>query len=201
MKIIRLKTDYFSAVELKQIITTLKSGQIIILPTDTIFGFSCLINQPTTIKKINLLKKSPQNKKLLILISNYSQLKKYCRVSAGQLTYLKKIWRKGQRPGTIILTSRLKKTISVAVRQPQTKFLIQLLKNLNSPLVSTSINFSGQPELKTTVAIIKFIKKLPVSQQPQLMIINKKIPQTRLAVRPSKIIDIRNIKNIKIIRA
>jgi tRNA A37 threonylcarbamoyladenosine synthetase subunit TsaC/SUA5/YrdC len=79
-------------------------------------------------------------------------LKKYVFLSAEKERYLKKIWRESTRPTTVILKHRALlpriltgKTDSLALRLPKSKFLIKMIKELDEPIVSTSLNLSYQP--------------------------------------------------------
>jgi L-threonylcarbamoyladenylate synthase len=89
-----------------------------------------------------------------------------------------------------------KKTIqiddSIAIRMPDDKFLQTIIKKLKKPIISTSLNISKQPVLMDLIDIEKYFTE----HQPDLavdigVIKNKK---------PSKLIDIKNIEDIKILR-
>lgn len=53
----------------------LQNQQVVVLPTDTISGLSCLADSTAAIKKIYRIKKRDQKKPLLILISDFKWLK------------------------------------------------------------------------------------------------------------------------------
>jgi tRNA A37 threonylcarbamoyladenosine synthetase subunit TsaC/SUA5/YrdC len=81
------------------------------------------------------------------------------------------------------------------VRLPKNDFLIKMIRSINAPLASTSCNLSGEPEVGNLREIISLFKKQ--KYQPDFVVsYNKARPRKK----PSKIIDIRNINNIKLIR-
>jgi len=156
----------------------LKKGKIVALPTDTIYGFSCLADNVRAIKKIRRLKRRDQRdiqKPLLILVSGLAMLKKYALVPKRQTALLKQIWSKNTRPTTVILRSRgrLPQELTgaadgLAVRLPKSEFLIRILKKVRKPLASTSLNISGRKSLNDLRRLSRYWP-LP-SLQPDLVI-------------------------------
>jgi len=80
----------------------------------------------------------------------------------------------------------------VAVRRPDNKFLLELLKKVNEPIVSTSLNITGQPDLKDISHVEKYFK----GNKPDIIIDARKLPKQK----PSRLEDLRGIQNIKILR-
>ena len=103
-----------------------------------------------------------------------------------------------EKPTTFILKSRnkLAKNISfknkgIGVRLPKDELLIKIIKKINIPLVSTSLNISGQQNISSVKNLEKYFKI-----QPDLVVdtgVNKK-------TKGSRIIDIRDLDDVKIIR-
>lgn len=174
-----------------------KKGSIIIYPTDTIYGIGCLATNKKAINKIYKIKKREAGKPLLILISSLAMLKKYYKINNKQMIFLKKIWGKNFRPITVILKSKnnLPKELAgenhtIAVRLPKNDFLIKLIKIIKYPIVSTSANISGKEYNED----IKKIGKLFGGK------IDLIVDAGQLKNKPSKIIDITDIENIRILR-
>ena len=84
-----------------------------------------------------------------------------------------------------------KKTI--ALRIPKYKFLNDLLKKINKPLVQTSVNISGQASLIKIRDIIKEFEKQ--KNQPDLIIDAGNLPKRK----PSKIVNLTG-KGKKVLR-
>jgi len=173
----------------------LKRGLVIAYPTDTVYGLGCDCRNVEAIKKINKIKGEKSNKPLLVLVSDFLMLKKYCFVNSAQADYLKKIW---PGPVTAILKRRpiLPEELtgglnSLAVRLPRNEFLIKIISEIGFPLISTSLNKKGYKPLTDVNNLEKHFKYLP-----DLVIDAGK----GKGVKPSRLVDIRDINNIKVIR-
>ena len=220
MKKIKIDLKKISKEEIDLIVDYLKRGQIIAYPTETVYGLGCLAIKTKAIKQVHKIKRSPADKPLLILIKSYCQLHDICYVSAKQDRYIRSIWPRttrqaqnpeymhNEQPTTFILRGKgvLPGIISgnkdsLAVRLPvantsqnlpKKQFLIKILKKINTPLISTSLNKYGQKPLAGFSRIEKYF--FPHT----LDLLIDAGPLTKKAV--SRIIDIRDINNIKTLR-
>lgn len=180
---------------------SLKIGQVLVLPTDTIYGLSCLANNVRSIKKIYHLKERDAKKPMSILVSSLEMAKKYVVISEKQEKLLKKIWSKSQPPTTVILKNKFKlpreltrNVEGLAVRLPKSSFLIKILEKVDCPLVSTSLNLSGKKEITDLSKLhLTFPKK---NNRPDLIIDAGASPQNKA----SRLIDLRNADEPVIIR-
>ncbi len=218
MKIIKKNKKKIKKEEINLIADYFKKGKVIVYPTDTIYGLGCLATDKKAINKIYKIKKRKKGKALLILISSLAMLKKYCYVSKGQEKFLKSVWKfktpraplykGGKSAVTVILKSRgvLPRKLagegnSLAVRLPRNEFLIKIIKKVGRPIVSTSVNISGEKSLASVENVERYFKtpRAPLIKGavnlPDLV-----VDAGKLKNKPSKIADIRDIKNIKILR-
>jgi L-threonylcarbamoyladenylate synthase len=154
-KTLSLKQAPDTAASIKIAAACLRSGGIAILPTDTIYGLSCRADKAAAIRKIKKLKGNEAKKPLLILVDSLAMLKKYTFISRSQSLWLNKHWVRGTRPTTVILPHRglLPKELTgdsdgLAARLPKSEFLIKILRVIGCPLVSTSLNHSGQESVR-----------------------------------------------------
>lgn len=195
MKTIKINQKNVDEEAWEIIIGYLKRGKIIVYPTDTIYGLGCMAADEKAIKRIIRIKKSPLNKPFIILAGSYCMLKKYCYLSQKQRNYLNTVW---PGPVTVILKSRgiLPKILSgdqagLGIRLPKNKFLTTMIKKAGTPIVSTSLNIHGQKYIQN----LKQAKNIFNKEKPDLIIDGGKSLS-----KPSKLIDISDIKNIKILR-
>jgi len=195
MRILKNDLKNLSAEQIDLIVDYLKRGKVIVYPTDTVYGLGCDARNVNAIKRINKIKGKKGNKPLLILISDFKMLKKYCFASPPQTDYLKKIW---PGPVTVILKRRpiLPKELtgglnSLAARLPENDFLIKIIDKVGWPIVSTSLNKKGEKPLTNMLNLEKHFKHLP-----DLVIDAGECKRTK----PSRLMDIRDVKNIKILR-
>ncbi len=195
MQTLKIDLEKVTGEQIDLIVDYLKRGLVVAYPTDTVYGLGCDARNADAIKKINKIKGEKGNKPLLILISDFKMLKKYCFASPPQTDYLKKIW---PGPVTAILKRRpnLPKELtgglnSLAVRLPKNDFLIKIINEVGFPIVSTSLNKKGDKPLRNPQNLEKHFKYLP-----DLAVDAGEYEKTK----PSRLIDLRDVKNIKVIR-
>jgi len=149
--------------ELKNCITHLKNGGLILYPTDTLWGIGCDASNPEAVKKIYALKKRTDSKALICLVADDRMLSKYIK----DIPYVAlDIIEVAENPTTIIYdnpqnvaSSLIASDNSLAIRIPDDEFCFQLLRKLNGAIVSTSANISGQPNPKSFSEISNEILK------------------------------------------
>lgn len=148
---LKINQKKITSAELALIIKSLNRGEVMVYPTDTIYGLGCLATDVKAIKKIKVIKKRDENKPFIILVSSLYMAKKYCFVSKKQELILKELW-SGRRPTSVILKQRnllpielIPKQKGIAVRLPKSDFLRKMIRTSGTPIVSTSFNVSGEP--------------------------------------------------------
>lgn len=137
----------------------LRQGEVIALPTDTIYGVGALAFNAGAVAKIYDVKKRPADKAIPVFVASVDALKQVCGdISPDILLLLEEYW-----PGalTVILPASpaLPGVVTnygdtIAVRIPNHPVVLNLLALLKEPLAVTSANLSGQPT-PTTPAEIK----------------------------------------------
>ncbi|OVE79473.1 threonylcarbamoyl-AMP synthase [bacterium G20] len=134
-------TDSFD----EKVIELLKSGSIGFMPSDTIYGLSCLALNNNAVERIHKLKDRSSGKPFIVLISDTAQLKRLGVIST-EIAAALRYW-----PGPLTIISGAEKapswlhlgTKTLAVRQPDNQKLLELMKK-TGPLISTSANIAGQ---------------------------------------------------------
>ncbi len=127
----------------------LRSGGIILYPTDTIWGIGCDATNETAVEKIIALKQRPSSKSFVVLVAAERDVLQH--VAAPDLAvfdYIDQI----QKPVTVIYEHALglaenvlANDGSVALRICKDEFCKHLIKRFRKPIVSTSANVSGEP--------------------------------------------------------
>lgn len=141
--------------ELNKIYNILNNGGTVVMPTDTVYGIIGDALNENSADKIYKIKNRDYKKPFIILISDIEMLCKYVKnISALELELMNTFW---PGPLTIILekTELIPNIVTsnsdyVAVRIPNDKLLIELIKKLNRPLISTSANLSGNNTITNT---------------------------------------------------
>ena len=132
--------------EITNAVDVLKSGGIILYPTDTIWGVGCDACCDIAVKKVYEIKRRDHSKPLICLASSFEMVSEYVEIS--NLKKLKSISEKS--PTTFIFDNPVKiskyvsnNTYSLGFRVPNDNFCLELIKKFGSPIVSTSANISG----------------------------------------------------------
>ncbi len=149
---------------LKIIVEKLLNGEVIIFPTDTVFGIGCIATDTSAIEKIYKLKGREKTKSLLLNVANITTIKKFAQVSIRDEKLIKKFM-----PGALSLILRVKndtplshyvvKDNKIGIRIPNNKNLLWILKKIKLPLISTSCNLSGQPSCLNAIDAEKIFKQ------------------------------------------
>lgn len=187
-----IKTDKIRPAIVDLVAGSLKAGQVLVLPTDTIYGLSCLATDLRAIKKIYRIKKRDPRKPVLVLVSDLAMAKKYVYISKKQEAFLEDYWSKRSEPTTVIFKNKgrlpealTKNSSGLALRLPKSKFLIKIIEKAGCPLVSTSLNFSGQADITNLKKLTKYFPQK--ADRPDLVIDTGPAPRRK----PSRVIDLR----------
>ncbi|HWH64217.1 MAG TPA: L-threonylcarbamoyladenylate synthase [Ginsengibacter sp.] len=130
---------------LAQVADCLKSGGIIIYPTDTIYGLGCDIYHPKAIERICKIKNiDPQKAKLSFICRNLSNLSDYTKSIDTPLYRVLKNYLPG--PYTFILPASKEvpkllksKKDTVGLRVPDNVICSSILEILGNPILSASL--------------------------------------------------------------
>lgn len=127
----------------------LRTGGLILYPTDTIWGIGCDATDETAVQKIFTLKKRSESKSLVVLLADAKDLLHHV---ANPRPDMADIIAGFTRPTTVIYEGALglapnviSEDGSIAIRIVKDPFCRHLIKRLRKPLVSTSANISGEP--------------------------------------------------------
>ncbi|TDG36807.1 threonylcarbamoyl-AMP synthase [Pedobacter changchengzhani] len=138
--------------EINKALEILKSGGVILYPTDTIWGLGCDATNAEAVDKLLKIKNRPADKSLIILLDTDSKLQSYFN-EIPEIAY--DLMEYAENPLTIILsgaknlaTNVMNTDGSVGVRIVKHDFCTQLLQRFRKPIVSTSANLSGQSSPK-----------------------------------------------------
>lgn len=126
--------------------------KVVILPTDTVYGFSAIVNENTD-KKIREIKGRSEKKPFIQLIANPSDIYEYTSCKIPQ-----KIFDLWPGPLTVIVPDiRLegKEINTTAFRCPGDEWLRKIIGESGKALFSTSVNRSGFPVLDSEEDIVK----------------------------------------------
>ena len=149
--------------DIENSLQVLKTGGIIIYPTDTVWGIGCDATNEKAVEKIYQLKNRSDEKAMIVLVADEKDILNH--VAAPDLSvfdYLEKT----KKPTTVIYggaigfaDNLIGMDGSIAIRICQENFCRQLIKRFRKPIVSTSANISGEQVAKIFTEISDEIKR------------------------------------------
>lgn len=129
---------------------TLARGGVAVLPTDTLYGLSSMISSEEGVRRISAIKRAPNDRRYVLLASSVDMVARFVS-SFGCATHeqLAAVW---PAPVSVILPSGPACPAwigpTVAVRVPALAPLRELIERLGEPIVSTSVNRTGESPLQ-----------------------------------------------------
>ena len=143
---IKLKHSSFNE-HVVRAVDELNAGHIIALPTDTLYGIAALAQNQEAINQIYKVKRRCELKPLALCVSSVDQIYEWAEVTVSKQLLFDIL------PGPVTLlfkrTSKLNRELNpdtplVALRIPNSKFIVEVARQCNSPLALTSANISSQ---------------------------------------------------------
>ena len=135
---------------------------LVITPTDTVYGIMADAIDEDAIKKVYDIKKRGYNKPLIILVDSFEMLSHYTEeLSEMEKKLMDRFW-----PGLVTFILKKNDKISdlitagsdtVGVRIPDNKDLLEIIRRINRPVVSTSANITETPVITSIEMLEKEI--------------------------------------------
>lgn len=163
-KILKLDVSCVDSVLLREAASVVKSGGVVVYPTETLYGLGCDAFNMEAVEKIFELKSREGRTPLSVAVANFADVQELVEeVPPSALVLMRKYW---PGPLTIVLrkSSELPGLVTgglptVGLRMPDHPVALALIKEAGAPLVSTSANLSGQPGPTTVDEIPEEIKE------------------------------------------
>lgn len=136
----------------------LKKGQVIGIPTDTIYGLACSANDPEAIKRLYEIKGRNEEKPVAICVSEFEHLRHWGRADHLQDELISQLL---PGPVTIVLNKSIHLTNpylnngieKIGIRIPDFDFIRDVCRIFKQPMALTSANKSSE---KSTLNINEF---------------------------------------------
>ncbi len=139
--------------QIAHISQSLKDGDVIAIPTDTIYGLAVDATIEHAVKKLFSTKK--RGDKFFTLFMSKSEIEKYATIAKRKIVDF-------FIPGklTVILKKRKDASLpyiseKIGIRIPQHDFVLGLLSSYGKPLAVSSANISGEPPLASPYDIVE----------------------------------------------
>lgn len=130
--------------------TVLRSGGVIVFPTDTVMGIGCLMDNAEAIQHLYKVKKRSIDQPTAVLVSSLGMAVKIMKNQPDKYLQklLNKFWPGGlsivMEASEVVPQSIMGKTKEIGIRIPRFQPLTELISDIGIPLVATSANFKGE---------------------------------------------------------
>jgi L-threonylcarbamoyladenylate synthase len=138
---------------LDQSIEVLLNSQVILYPTDTVWGIGCDATSIDAVAKIFKLKNRVESKSLVVLVSSIEMLHTYVDAVPQKAIDIISTTKK---PTTIIYSNpkglaanAIALDNTIAIRIPSHDYCLDIINKLGKPIISTSANISGESTPKS----------------------------------------------------
>lgn len=149
-----------SSVNKDKIVEALRSGEIAIIPTDTVYGVAATLDDPATVTKMARLKGRHESQPVALLIDSVETIEDHLE-DASVIHRIERFW-----PGalTVIVRARADSQLrepvistnsdgckTVGLRQPDDDLVRAVIRDCGGALAVTSANYHGEPPVTTAI--------------------------------------------------
>lgn len=135
--------------DIQNAVNVMKDGGVILYPTDTVWGIGCDATNSEAVAKVFNIKKRDDSKALICLVDSEARLQRYVR-NVPEVAW--QVMEYAVKPTTVILDNAVNLAPnlvaddgSIAMRVTHEAFSKELCYRFQKPIVSTSVNISGEP--------------------------------------------------------
>jgi L-threonylcarbamoyladenylate synthase len=147
-KIAKLPGMMIMADDIKEALQTLRSGGVILYPTDTVWGIGCDATNEDAVDRIYRLKNRQDSKAMIVLLDLETRLNQYIK-EVPEIAW--QLLETVDTPTTIIYPGARNIAVnliaedgSIGIRIAKDEFCQKLISQFKKPIVSTSANISGE---------------------------------------------------------
>lgn len=161
-----MNTIVLTAQQLSVAAQSLRSGEVIAFPTETVFGLGVIFDNEAAYKRLVMIKERPPTQPFTLMCSSIEEIAKYAELDAlsekiikhfmpGPLTIIVKV--KPDVPSFVTLNTGF-----IGIRVSESKLVQTLIKKVGRPLLVPSANKHGeQPALTSEQALKAFTGEIP----------------------------------------
>lgn len=159
--------ESINELELKEISNAIKNGELVIFPTETVYGIGASIYDDNALKNIFITKGRAQDNPLIIHVSNKEMIEDIVTDISEIENKLIEAFMPG--PFTLILNKKnhISNIVSanldtVGIRMPDSKIAKAIIESSNTPIAAPSANLSTKPSCTNLNDLLEdFDNKVP----------------------------------------
>lgn len=157
-----MKTKIFNLKQIEAAAELIKNGELVAFPTETVYGLGANALDSKAVRKIFYAKGRPKDNPLIIHIGKKEQLYEIAEIKDSQKKIVNRLISKFW-PGPLTIILKKKKIIpnevtaglnTVAVRMPNNKIALNLIKYSGLPIAAPSANISGKPSATCFIHVL-----------------------------------------------
>jgi tRNA threonylcarbamoyl adenosine modification protein (Sua5/YciO/YrdC/YwlC family) len=148
--------------KIQKAVEALQQGEVIVYPTDTVYGIGCGLGHKRAVDRIYHLTGKDESQLLTIVCMDLSDIARYAVVDNTHYRLVKRLL---PGPYTFILPATkevprilLSKRKTVGIRVPDHAVALALIKALGTPIISTSASYRGEETLNDPAEIVQRFK-------------------------------------------
>jgi L-threonylcarbamoyladenylate synthase len=144
-----MDTEILQEYELEKAIAWIKSGEVAVFPTETVYGLGARLFSDTAIQKIFTIKNRPQDNPLIVHASSTEEAANLGFPPPSFFKLAEAFW-----PGPLTMVIPRREMISplvcarhstIAIRVPSHPTAQKIIRGVGEPIVAPSANLSGRP--------------------------------------------------------
>jgi tRNA threonylcarbamoyl adenosine modification protein (Sua5/YciO/YrdC/YwlC family) len=148
--------------KIQRAVEALRQGEVIVYPTDTVYGIGCALGQKRAVDRIFHLTGKDESQLLTLVCADLSDIARYAVLENPQYRLLKRLL---PGPYTFVLPATrevprmlLSKRKTIGIRVPAHAVSHALVQALGVPLISTSASYRGEQPLNDPAEIVARFK-------------------------------------------
>ncbi|MEW6721669.1 MAG: L-threonylcarbamoyladenylate synthase [Candidatus Micrarchaeota archaeon] len=165
MTVIKVDEEVDSAVDVA--LALLRTGGVMVYPTDTVYGIGGDAESESVVRKIHEIKGIQGRRPMSVMVSDFGMIEYYCETGLWEDMILGRYL---PGPYTFILKKNPRRYLpaspdeTIGVRIPDSAFCQELCRRFGKPVISTSANITkGVPATKLSDVDRKVLDSVPLA--------------------------------------
>lgn len=158
--LVRIHPDNPNEREIAAVVKCLRSGGVVIYPTDTVYGIGCDINNRKAVERVCRIRGiKPEKAQFSFICHDLSNISEYCAQIDNTVFKLMKSVLPGPYTFILLATAKVPKMLqsrrrTVGIRVPDNNIPLHIVRALGNPIMTASVHdedqvieYSTDPEL------------------------------------------------------
>ena len=146
-----MKSKVYKSCEYKKIVEDLLNNEVVGFPTDTVYGLAIVYDSKEAFDKLYEIKNRSITKPISMMVYSKDILENVAYIDENSKKVIENLM-----PGALTIILKAKEDLplhvtfnnkTIGVRIPTNEVALNILKEVNKPLLVTSANFSNEPSL------------------------------------------------------